>query len=353
MKNLEKKIFSGDRISFDEALSLFSWALLDLGAAADYRRKLVVPSEEVGFILDRIINYTNICEAKCRFCAYHARAGVIDPYALSLEEILSRVKELAEAGGTQVMLQGGIHSAYTIDRYREMLRAIKTNYPHVYIHSFSPAELFHLARRSNMALEEVIGLLKEAGLDSVPGASDLLVNRVRNYASPAKITVEEWCEVLRALARCGLKSSATMTYGMGETIEERIAHLEVVRRMQDETGIIRAFIPWSFSPRRTGMEEVVPATGADYLKTIGIARIYLDNVVHFQAGWLTEGLKLAQLALAFGADDFGGVLMEEVVVRATGIHLRTNKEEIIDIIRNAGKIPCQRDSEYRIVRRYA
>ncbi len=353
MKKLEQKIFAGEQISFNEALSLFSWDLLELAAAADYRRKLVVPSEDVGFILDRIINYTNICEAKCRFCAYHARAGVIDPYELSLEEILSRVKELVDAGGTQVMLQGGINSAYTIERYREMLRAIKTKFPHVYLHSFSPAELAYLARRSNMQLDDVISTLKEAGLDSVPGASDLLVDRVRKYASPAKISVEEWCDVMRALARCGLKSSATMTYGMGETLEERIAHLDVVRRMQDETGIIRAFIPWSFSPARTGMAEVLPATGVDYLRIIAIARIYLDNVVHFQAGWLTEGLKLAQIALSCGADDFGGVLMEEVVVRATGVHLQTNKEEIIDIIRNAGKVPCQRDSEYRIIRRYA
>ncbi len=353
MKNLEEKIFSGKRIAAEEALHLFSWDILDLGLAADYRRKIVYPSEDVGFILDRIINYTNICEAKCRFCAYHARAGVIDPYELSSNEILLRVKELKEIGGTQVMLQGGIHSAYTIERYVDMFRMVKSHDPEIYIHSLSPAELWHLSKRSGKSLDDIISILHDAGLDSVPGASDLLVDRIRKYASPHKISVSQWCEVMHSLARCGLKSSATMTYGMGETCEERIAHLDVVRRIQDETGIIRAFIPWSFSPARTGMEDVPPATGVDYLKILAIARIYLDNVVHFQAGWLTEGLKLAQIALSFGANDFGGVLMEEVVVRATGIHVRTNREEIIDIIRNAGKIPCQRDSDYRIVRRYA
>lgn len=349
---LKEKIFAGERISPEEVLSLFSWNIIDLGLAADYRRKLAVPSQDVGFIVDRIVNYTNICEAKCRFCAYHARAGVMEPYELTLEEILSRVGELVESGGTQVMLQGGIHRDYTVERYVEMLRAVKSKYPNIYIYSFSPAELWHLANRSNRSLDELIGMLKEAGLDSVPGASDLLVDRVRKYVSPAKISVQQWCEVMRALARCGLKSSATMTYGMGETLMERIEHLEVVRTIQDETGIIRAFIPWSFSPAKTGMGDILPATGVDYLKMLAIARIYLDNIVHFQAGWLTEGLKIAQLALSFGADDFGGVLMEEVVVRATGIQIRTNREEIIDIIKNAGKTPCQRDSEYRIIRRY-
>jgi cyclic dehypoxanthinyl futalosine synthase len=350
--DLKEKIFAGERISKEEALLLFQWDILDVGLAADYRRKLLVPPDDVGFIVDRIVNYTNRCEAKCHFCAYHARAGIIEPFELTIEDILFRVKELSDAGGSQVMLQGGIHPSYTLERYVAMLRAVKSNFPHIAIHSFSPAEIWHLAKRSGRPLDEVIHTLKDAGLDSVPGASDVLVDRVRNCVSPAKISVGQWCDVMRALARCGLKSSATMTYGMGESLEERIEHLDVVRRIQDETGIIRAFIPWSFSPARTGMEEVLPATGVDYLKIIAIARIYLDNVAHFQAGWLTEGLKLAQLALSFGADDFGGVLMEEVVVRATGIEIRTNREEIIDLIRNAGKIPCQRDSDYRVIRRY-
>ncbi|MCX7679207.1 MAG: CofH family radical SAM protein [Spirochaetes bacterium] len=352
MNDLEEKIYSGKRISLAEACDLFSWDLVRLAMAADFRRRLVVPSEEVGFIIDRIINYTNICKAKCRFCAYHARAGIIEPFDLTMDQILARVRDLVSIGGTQVMLQGGVNDEYTLDRYVEMLVAIKSHFPHIYIHSFSPAELWHLAKRSNCSLDEVIHTLKRAGLDSVPGASDLLVDRIRAYACPAKISVKEWCEVMRALARCGLKSSATMTYGMGETLEERVAHLDVIRRIQDETGIIRAFIPWSFSPLRTEMDNIHPASGVDYLKIVAVARIYLDNVVHFQAGWLTEGMKLAQLALSFGANDFGGVLLEEHVIRATGIEVRTNREEIIDIIRNAGKIPCQRDSRYQILQRY-
>lgn len=352
MNDLEEKIYSGERISAQEACELNSWDFVRLAKAADFRRKLVVPTEEVGFIIDRIINYTNICKAKCRFCAYHARAGIIDAFELTIDEILSRVGELVAIGGTQVMLQGGINENYTIERYVEMLTAIKSHYPNIYCHSFSPAEIWHLAQRSNCSVDDVIVELKNAGLDSVPGASDLLVERIRAYACSDKITVSEWCDVMRALARNGLKSSATMTYGMGETIEDRIEHLEIIRNIQDETGIIRAFIPWSFSPARTQMEKILPSTGVDYLKTVAIARIFLDNIVHLQAGWLTEGTKLAQLALTCGANDFGGILMEENVVRATGISIRIHKEEIIDIIKNAGKIPCQRDSDYNIIRRY-
>lgn len=350
---LSDTIYAGGRLGPAEARALFSWDLLELGAAADFRRELAVPGETVGFILDRIINYTNICEAKCLFCAYHARAGVVEPYELSLDEIIRKVGELEEIGGTQVMLQGGIHPEYTLDRYIAMISAIKKRFPGIYLHSFSPAEIHHLAVRSRRSLDDILAALRDAGLDSVPGASDLLVDRIRGRVSPHKISRNAWCEVMRALKRNGMTSTATMTYGMGETLEERVGHLETVRAIQDETGILRAFIPWSFSPARTGMEDVVPATGLEYLRMVAVARIYLDNIPFIQAGWLTEGLKLAQLALAVGANDFGGMLMEEVVVRATGIRTSTNMDQVVDIIRNAGKKPAQRDSQYRIVRQFA
>jgi cyclic dehypoxanthinyl futalosine synthase len=202
-----------------------------------------------------------------------------------------------------------------------------------------------------LPVDDVVKSLKEVGLDSVPGASDLLVDGIREKVSPKKITVDEWKEVIYSLYRNEMKSSATMTYGMGETHEEKIQHLTVIRDIQDDTGCLQAFIPWSFSPSGTRMEQMLPATGMDYLKMVAIARIFLDNITYIQAGWLTEGLKLAQIALTMGANDMGGVLMEEVVVKATGIKTSTNQKEFVHIIKNAGKIPVQRDSRYHEIRR--
>ena len=346
------KIYSGERITPEEALELFSWDLIDLGMAGDMRRRTVFPGKEVGFIIDRIINFTNICQAACAFCAFHARANLIQPYELTMDEICEKVEELVSAGGTQVMLQGGLHPDYGIDRYVEMVKSVKKRFPDIYLHSFSPAEIVHLSQKSSLPVDDVVKALKEAGLDSVPGASDLLVDSIRKRVSPKKITKDEWCEVINALWRNQMKSSATMTYGMGETLEHKIEHFKVIRDMQDRTRILRAFIPWSFSPYRTRMENILPATGIDYLKVVAIARIFLDNITHIQAGWLTEGLKLAQIALTMGANDMGGVLMEEVVVKATGIRTKTNSIELIEIIKNAGKIPVQRDSRYRVIRRF-
>lgn len=351
-KSLKEKIYQGQRILPEEATSLFAWNLHDLALAADMRRKAVFPKEEVGFILDRIINFTNICEAKCAFCAFHAKADRVKPYELSQDEIFQRIESLVKAGGTQVMLQGGLHPHYTLDFYVQLVAGIKKKFPEIYLHSFSPAELVHASRKSSVPIEEVVLSLKNAGLDSVPGASDLLVDRIRKIASPNKLTVNEWVTAMEALHGAGLKSSATMTYGMGETDHEEIEHLAVIRDLQDRTGMIRAFIPWSFSPSRTRMSHIPPATGIRYLKIVAIARIFLDNIVHIQAGWLTEGLKMAQIALAMGATDMGGVLTEELVVKATGIETRTTRDELIDIIKNAGKSPVQRDSEYRVIRRF-
>ncbi|MEN6331868.1 MAG: CofH family radical SAM protein [Smithella sp.] len=349
---IKDKIYAGERLNPVEAQELFDWDIHELGMAADFRTRLACPGNKVRFIIDRIVNFTNVCEAACLFCAFHARAGQLEPFELSLESILSKVDELVEIGGTQVMLQGGLHPRFVLDDYVSMVKAVKERHPQLCLHSFSPAEIAHISRKDGISLDEVIGRLKEAGLDSVPGASDLLVDRIRSKVSPRKITKSQWCEVMETLFRHGIKSSATMTYGMGETWEERIAHLEVIREVQDRTGIIRAFIPWSFSPARTRMEDIVPATGIDYLKILAVSRIFLDNVVHIQAGWLTEGLKLAQLALSMGADDMGGVLTEEVVVKATGIKTRTNMDQFIDIIRDAGKIPVQRDSDYQEIRTF-
>jgi cyclic dehypoxanthinyl futalosine synthase len=352
VKSLKKILYQGQRISPEDALALFDWDLHDLALAADMRRKAVFPKEEVGFILDRIINFTNICEAGCAFCAFHSKADLVKAYELSMEEIFSRIESLIQAGGTQVMLQGGLHPQYTLDNYVRLVYNVKKRFPEIYLHSFSPAELVHASRKSSVPLDKVVSALKNAGLDSVPGASDLLVDRIRRKASPNKITVKEWIDAMEALHRGGLKSSATMTYGMGETKREQIEHLAVIRNLQDRTGMIRAFIPWSFSPARTRMSHILPATGIRYLKIVAIARIFLDNIIHIQAGWLTEGLKPAQIALTMGATDMGGLLTEELVVKATGVETRTTMDELIDIIKNAGKIPVQRDSEYQVIRRF-
>jgi cyclic dehypoxanthinyl futalosine synthase len=351
-KSLKEKIYQGQRISSEEASALYAWDIHELAMAANMRRKAVFPKEEVGFICDRIINFTNVCEAGCAFCAFHAKARQIEPYELSMDKILSRIESLITAGGTQVMLQGGLHPQYTLDTYVRLVYNVKKRFPEIYLHSFSPAELIHASRKSSVTIDEVVSTLKNAGLDSVPGASDLLVDRIRKIASPNKLTVNEWVSAMEALHRGGLKSSATMTYGMGETDNEQIEHLAVIRDLQDRTGMLRAFIPWSFCPARTRMSHIPPATGIRYLKIVAIARIFLDNIIHIQAGWLTEGLKPAQIALSMGATDMGGVLTEELVVKATGIETRANRDELIDIIKNAGKIPVQRDSEYRVIRRF-
>ncbi|HPR38653.1 MAG TPA: CofH family radical SAM protein [Spirochaetota bacterium] len=351
-ENLKKKIISGDRIDSSDAVKLFSLPMPELGALADRRRRMIKDDDTVGFIRDRIVNFTNICEAKCKFCAFHARGGVIPPYEMTIDEILKKIGELNDTGGTQVMLQGGLHPEYKIEKYENMLRAVKSAFPSVFLHSLSPSEVVHMAKVSGVTVDKAVARLKEAGLDSIPGASDLLVDRIRNIVSPKKSTKEEWCSVIRALAKNGMGSTATMTYGMGESIEEKVEHFSVVRSIQDETGILRAFIPWSFSPENTGMDDIPRATGIEYLKIVAVARIFLDNIKHIHAGWLTEGMKPAQLALSMGADDMGGVIMEEVVVRAAGINTTTDMEEMIRLIKDAGKIPVLRDSLYREIERF-
>lgn len=352
MKSLKEKILSGARISAEEGLSLFSWDLLDLASLADERRRRIHPEETVGFVIDRIINYTNVCEAMCRFCAYHAKAGKIEAYSMTSEEILAKIDGLVAIGGRQVMLQGGLSPDFTLEKITGILRDIKKKYPDVYLHSFSPSEIVYLAKKNSLTYFELIAKLKAAGLDSIPGASDLLVDRIRKQVSPGKSTTREWCDVVRALAANKMGTTATMTYGMGETIAERIEHLDTIRSMQDETGIIRGFIPWSFSPKNTEMEDVIPATGMDYLKIVTISRIYLDNIRYIHAGWLTEGMKLAQIALSMGANDMGGVLMEELVVSATGVKTEANVDELIGLIKNSGKVPVLRDSEYNVIKKF-
>lgn len=239
MASINQKVETGQRISAEEAIQLFDLDLITLGQLADISRKHHFPGETVGFIIDRIINYTNKCEANCAFCAFHANAATIKPYELTLDEIMTKVDELVEAGGSQVMLQGGLHPKNTLDKFLEMVKTVKGKYPDLFLHSFSPSEIVHVSKKESVPVPKIIEQLKYAGLDSIPGASDLLVQRVRDKVSPNKATVHEWQDVIQAIADAGMKSSATMTYGMGETNRERIEHLEIIRITQDKTGAIR------------------------------------------------------------------------------------------------------------------
>lgn len=349
---LTERILDGERIQRDEALPLFSFPLAELGFLADRRRELIKPGQDVGFILDRIINYTNICVARCEFCAFHAEGGRVPPYELGIEEICTKIEELVRAGGTQIMFQGGLHPEHTLSWYVDLVQTVRSRFPNIYLHSFSPAEVVHIANRSGCGIDEVVGALKQAGVNSIPGASDLLVDRIRRQVSPAKCSCLDWRNVIRTCAEHGMTSTATMTYGMGETPEERLLHLQEVRDVQDETGILRAFIPWSFSPANTQLSDRPQASAVDYLRIVSVARIFLDNILHIQAGWLTEGHKLAQVALSMGANDMGGVLTEELVVRATGVTNQMTATDMVDLIRDTGKTPVRRDSRYHVIERF-
>lgn len=349
---LERAV-AGRRIGEEEALLLYEKADLPaLGQAADLIRRRLHPEGLGTFVVDRNINYMNACVADCSFCAFYRPPGHPETYVLPVEEILRRVGELTAIGGTQVLLQGGLDPSLPLSFYEEMCRAIKARYPGVHLHSFSAPEIDTMARASGKSYREVFEALKAAGLDSMPGGgAEILVERVRQAVSPKKLSAAGWFEIHRTAHEAGLRTTCTMTYGMVETKRERIEHLIRLRQLQDETGGFRAFIPWSFQRGHTVL-NTPPAGGMEYLRIIAISRIILDNVQNIQAGWVTEGPKLAQLALSFGANDFGGILVDEVVVGATGVVYRVDKEEALRLIRGAGRIPAQRNTAYEILQRF-
>jgi len=349
---LEKAV-EGRRLSFEEALRIYEWAdPLALGAAADRVRRRLHPNRLGTFVVDRNINYTNACVADCSFCAFYRKPGHPEAYLLPIEELLRRVGELVAIGGTQVLLQGGLDPSIPFSYYEELCRAIKKQYPQVHLHSFSAPEIDLMAQVSGKSYHEVFLALKSAGLDSMPGGgAEILVESVRQRVSPKKLSAAGWFAVHRAAHEVGLKTTCTMTYGLGETLADRVEHLIRLRELQDETGGFRAFIPWSFQRGHTVL-DLSPSGGMEYLKIVALARLVLDNIPNIQAGWVTEGPKLAQLALQFGANDFGGILMDEVVVGATGVVHRVDREEAIRLIRGAGRIPAQRNTQYEILRIY-
>ncbi len=348
---IEKRL-AGNRLNLEEGILLFHADLSLLGQAANIVRNQINPDPVVTFVIDRNIATTNACVVDCDFCAFYVSPKSDKKYVTEFEEIFRNLDDLTALGGTQVLFQGGINPELRLDHYENIFRTVKSKYPHVHIHSMSPEEIHYLTKREKMTAEEVLSRLKEAGMNSLPGGgAEILVDRVRKTISPKKIPADRWLEIMRACHNVGMKGSATMMYGHIETLEERVIHFLKLRELQDETGVFRAFIPWSFSAHGTPRMSHVPmAGGEDYLRIMAIGRLILDNIPNFQTGWVTEGTKLAQIALAYGANDMGGILMEERVVKATGITNETNVEEFLRLIRRAGYRPAQRDTNYKILR---
>jgi cyclic dehypoxanthinyl futalosine synthase len=342
------------RLTDDEALICVTEAPLSLlfWKADIVRRRL--HGTRTTFIIDRNINYTNICEMRCAFCAFSRDEGDADAYVLTHDEVLERVREAADLGATQVMIQGGLYRKTGLSYVTELFRKLKTEFPHITNHSLSAAEIDYFARTEGLSLEETVRVLKEAGLDSLPGAgAEILNDEVRAVISPKKIGTQRWLDVHRAVHEAGLFSTATMVIGHVEAPKHRVAHLKALRDLQDETGGFRSFIPWIYLPGKTELGGT-KATAAEYLRTIAVARLYLDNVPHVQASWLTVGRKVGQLALHAGADDLGSLMLEENVVRATGhdfVALRT--DEMVSLIESAGFTAAQRRTDFSIVTEYA
>ncbi len=341
---------AGERLSYEEILALFEHAdLLALGEAADRVRWAKHPKPMVTFVVDRNINYSNVCVSQCRFCAFYRPEGHPEAYLLSREEIADKVAELVALGGTQVLMQGGLHPALTIEFYEGLLSFLRERFPGVQLHCLSPPEVVHIARVSGLTIEQTLRRLREAGLGSLPGGgAEILCHRVRRALSPRKCTAGQWLEVMRVWHSLGGRSSATMMFGHIETFAERAQHLCAIRELQDETGGFTAFIPWTFQPQNTQLNR--PAVGAyDYLRTLAVARLALDNVDNIQASWVTQGPKIAQLALRFGANDLGSTMIEENVVRAAGATFSMTRAEMEALIRDAGFAPRQRDTLYRLL----
>jgi len=350
MKEIKEKIINGERINKHEALRLFDCDLLSLGVLADQVRKRLHPDGIVSFVIDRNINYTNICTSKCKFCAFWRDERDKDAYVLSKEAIFKKIEETLAIGGTSILIQGGLHPKLDISFFEDLFFEIKNKYP-IHIHGLSPPEIYHIAKISSLSIKETISRLKKVGLGSIPGGgAEILSPKIRAFLSPRKVSVEGWLEVMKTAHELGLKTTATMMFGCIETPEDIIEHLDRVRALQDATKGFTAFIPWSFQPANTQLEHLSKSTAADYLRVLAICRIYLDNFPNIQASWVTQGAKIAQIALRFGANDFGSTMLEENVVAAAGARFRMDVEDIIRCIKDAGFVPAQRDTVYNILR---
>jgi cyclic dehypoxanthinyl futalosine synthase len=356
VREVLNRALEGERITDEDGLTLLrSHDLVAVGRAANELRARRTDPSRVTFIVDRNVNYTNVCYTDCDFCAFYRRPGdTREGYLLPKAVIFKKIEETLAIGGTGLLMQGGHHPDLGVEYYEDLFRSIKARYP-IHLHALSPSEVQHAARRSKLDIPQTLTRLRDAGLDSLPGGgAEILVDRVRDAISPKKTTSAEWLGIMREAHRLGMSTTATMMYGHVETLADRVEHMRKIRELQDETRGFRAFISWTFQDDGNRLGAKVPRermpTSFHYLLTQAVSRIYLDNVDHFQSSWVTQGLKIGQVALAFGADDLGSVMIEENVVSAAGTTHRTSTEELVHLIRSAGKIPVQRDTLYRDVK---
>lgn len=348
-REILRKAIDGGRIDDDEALTLLREAdLLELGQAANIVRNRLNDPKVVTFIVDRNINYTNVCVYKCRFCAFYRKPGDPESYLLTRDELRQKIRETVELGGTGVLLQGGVHPDLPLEYYTDLLRWMREEFPEVHRHAFSPPEILFISRMTKKPLREVIGALIEAGLQSIPGGgAEILVDEIRLASlSYPKASTAGWLDVMRTGHELGLRTTATMMYGQGEMPEHRIEHMRRVRDLQDETGGFTAFIAWTFQRENTEMQEIEEEDGVSYLRHQAVARLYMDNIRSIQSSWVTQGLEIGQLALKFGANDMGSIMIEENVVAAAGAENHVTTEEMKRLIRQSGYEPVQRLTLY-------
>ena len=346
------------RMTEKEAVELIKYAdFKELGEMALKRKREIHPKKVTTFVVDRNINYTNVCWVDCNFCAFYRHSKDSDAYILSFEEIGKKIEELLEIGGTQILFQGGVHPKLKIEWYEELVSWISKNYPTITIHGFSAIEIDYIAKISKISYEEVLKRLKNAGLSSIPGAgAEILVDKVRDIIAPKKLDSKDWLNVHRIAHNIGIKSTATMMFGTIESDEDIVEHFRVLRELQDETKGFRAFIMWSFQPYGTKLYKDgivrVKTSPNRYLRLLAVARLYLDNFKNIQSSWVTQGSYIGQLALKFGANDLGSTMMEENVVAAAGAVNRMNQDEMIKLIKDIGEFPAKRNTAYEILERF-
>ena len=346
------------RMSNARALDLIRNAdLNELGRLATKRKRELHPKKITSFIVDRNINYTNVCWVDCKFCAFYRHADADDAYVLSFEEIGKKIEELLDIGGTQILFQGGVHPKLKIEWYEDLVEWISTNYPTITIHGFSAIEIDYIAKISKISYKEVLERLYAKGLFSIPGAgAEILSDKVRDIIAPKKLDTKDWIAVHRQAHKIGIKSTATMMFGTVERDEDIVEHWEHIRNLQDETGGFRAYIMWSFQSANTRLKQEFPdlkkQSSNRYLRLLAVSRLYLDNFKNIQSSWVTQGSYIGQLALLFGANDLGSTMMEENVVSAAGVQNKMNQKEMIELIREIGENPAKRDTAYNILERF-
>jgi len=362
INRLLERAAEGGRLTPEEGVAIAKAPLLELAGAANRRREAVTPADTATYVVDRNINYTNVCNVLCDFCGFYRTGKEKDAYTLTIHQVLEKIEPLAAQGGTQVLLQGGLNPALPLEFLEQLFRAVREKYPQMDIHSLTATEIEFYAHQNGLSFRETIERLRAAGLKSLPGGGmEILVDRVRDRVSPLKTKAAQYLEIHEEFHKLGMTSTATMMFGMGETWADRVEHLDKVRALQDRSGGRKpnyhtkgftAFIPWTFqTDGSTRLKH--PSAGADeYLRVIALSRLYLDNFAHIQAGWVTEGPKIAQVALKCGADDWGGVLMEENVISAAGTLFGMTPGHARQYLRECGFVPAQRDTYYRVLKRF-